>query len=156
MKSNRINEMAERIVPKELIGILKSLNSEFDWAIMSALEQKELTFSGLKEFIGTEDNKLLTYHLKKLAIKGLILHYYKHSDFEQDYSYYSISKLAKKLIRNINDVFDFGKLYPEKFSFINSISLSDLNHSSFTASSASNIPQIKIVNANETKLKVEQ
>ena len=148
--------MAERIIPKELIGILRSLNSEFDWAVMSALEQKELTFSGIKKSIGTEDNKILTYHLKKMALKGLILHYYKHSDFEQNYSYYSLSNLAKKLIRNINDVFDFGKPDIKNFPLKFSRPFSDLNNSSFIATSAYNIPEIAIVNANDTELKVEQ
>ncbi len=156
MKSNKISEIAERIVPRDLIDILKVLNSEFDLAVISALEEKDLTFSGLKESLEIDDNKLLTYHLKKLTIRGLIQHYYEHSKFEQNYSYYSLSKLAKKLIRNINDVFDFGESDLGKFSRINSITSSDLIKMLSTSSSYSDPPLVTIVNANESKLKVEQ
>lgn len=107
MDSDKINEMAERIVPREMISILGSLNSNLDWAIMSALEDRESTFSQIKESLRTKNNKLLTYHLKKLSINGLIQHYYKYSGPKQNYSYYSITNLGKKLVRNINDVFNF-------------------------------------------------
>lgn len=108
MNSNKIEELANRIIPSDLRQIVRSLNSELDWAIISVLEETELNFSGLKEKLEVEDNKILTYHLKKLSKNALIQHYYKHSNFEQNYSYYVTSKLGEKLISNIKDVFNIN------------------------------------------------
>jgi DNA-binding HxlR family transcriptional regulator len=157
MNSDNINELAESIIPKELVSILKVLNSEFDLAVISSLEKKDLTFSELKDLLKVHDNKLLAYHLKKLAIKGLIRHYYKHSEFEQNYSYYSISKLAEKLIKNINNVFEFDS-HNSRINLIHPIRITELSVSPLGSAN----PLVEIVsrngpmNANQSDLKVEQ
>jgi DNA-binding HxlR family transcriptional regulator len=111
MNSNHIKELSDKAIPHELRHILRSLGTEFDWAIMSTVEQKEIALSELKKILRTEDDELLYNHLKKLSMNGLISHYYKNSNFVENDSYYAISKLGKKLITNINNVFNFDNKY---------------------------------------------
>lgn len=123
MDTERLKSIVYGVVPSQVIAIFKAINSELDWAILAGLQCNTFNFTELNRFLGGVDNKILRYHLKKLMMKGLVLHYIHYSintgqrgqntHFQLNQageianSYYTLTKLGKKLIRNINEVFAF-------------------------------------------------
>jgi DNA-binding transcriptional ArsR family regulator len=97
---NRVEEYAVGM-PEETRMILASLDNPVRQAILMLLSQKgELSFSAIQKELGL--GKLtLNFHLKNLFAAALIDHYFKHEFGKQQYSYYSITTLGKRVLSNL-------------------------------------------------------
>jgi len=89
------------VFPDEIRMVIKALSHEIRQAIMIQLMKNgELSFSELHKRLNISKVKL-NNHLKNLFSSGLIDHYYKHELGDPRYSYYSLSKLGKRIINNL-------------------------------------------------------
>ncbi|MGC8648523.1 MAG: helix-turn-helix domain-containing protein [Candidatus Micrarchaeia archaeon] len=112
MMKKRIKEEADRLIPKDFRSILGSINSDFDWAILSELSKNEKTRTELIEDLGVENNEKFESHLEKLLENGLIKVYYKNEFVTADYLFYALTNLGKNVINSIDVIFNFSGEQP--------------------------------------------
>ena len=100
----KITQYAEEI-PEEVKLAVKALNDESRQAILVLLSSNvELSFSEIQKELRIDKVKL-NNHLKKLFSSALIDHYYRHEVGNPNYSYYSISRLGKRVLTNLIQAF---------------------------------------------------
>ncbi len=99
-KSKRCEEYT-RELPEEIIQIIRSLNNPIRQAILVLLNKEgELSFSRIKERLKL-DKITLNNHLKNLYGAGLIDHYFRHEFGNQEYSYYAVTTLGRRVLSNL-------------------------------------------------------
>jgi DNA-binding transcriptional ArsR family regulator len=99
-KSKRYEEYV-RELPEELIQIVRSVNHPIRQAILVLLNKEtELSFSKIKERLGL-DKITLNNHLKNLYGAGVIDHYFRHEFGNQEYSYYAMTTLGRRVLSNL-------------------------------------------------------
>lgn len=99
-KSKQLEEYANKL-PREIAQIIKSLNHPIRQAILMLLNEKnELSFSKIIDRLQL-DKVTLNNHLKNLYSAGLIDHYFRHEFGNQEYSYYAMTTLGRRVISNL-------------------------------------------------------
>ncbi len=91
-------------IPEETRLIVASLDNPIREAILVLLNKNaELSFSSIKKELGL-DKLTLNYHLKNLYSAALIDHYFRHEFGNQEYSYYSMTSLGRRVLKNLTKV----------------------------------------------------
>ena len=119
--------------PDDFESLLKALKNKFRFAISLLLNDNDyLSFSDLVK-ISERESSILTNHLKKLEVGGIIQNFLMKNEETNDYSYYKLTKLGKSLINNLvqvyNDYYE-GKSFgvePKNDDFIDEIDLRYFN-----------------------------
>ena len=120
-------------IPDDFERLLKALNNKFRFAISLLLNDNDyLSFSDIIK-ISERESSILTNHLKKLEVGGIIQNFLMKSEETNEYSYYKLTKLGKSLINNLvqvyNDYYE-GKSFsvePENDNFSDEIDLRYFN-----------------------------
>lgn len=101
MRKSKRCEGYTRELPEEIIQIVRSLNHPIRQAILVLLNKEgELSFSRIKERLKL-DKITLNNHLKNLYGAGLIDHYFRHEFGNQEYSYYAVTTLGRRVLSNL-------------------------------------------------------
>jgi len=88
-------------IPEDFELLLKALKNKFRYALTQLLEKYDnLSFSDISKLTNKEAG-ILTSHLKKLELGGLIQNFLMKSGDTNEYSYYRLTKLGKIMIRDI-------------------------------------------------------
>ena len=91
--------------PEEVRLVVKSLDSSIRQAILVLLNTKvELSFSEIQKALEIDKVKL-NNHLKNLFSSALIDHYYRHEVGNPNYSYYSLSRLGRRVLSHLVQAF---------------------------------------------------
>lgn len=92
-------------ISEEIRLAVKSLDSPIRQAILVLLKTNvELSFSDIQEELGLDKVKL-NFHLKNLFSSALVDHFYRHEVGNPKYSYYSLSRLGKRVLANLIQAF---------------------------------------------------
>lgn len=88
-------------VPEDFQLFLKSMNNKFRFAmILMIKDEGPLTFSQIVEMTNKEKS-LISTHLKKLELSGLIQNFLRKNSFSSEYSYYKLSRFGNKLSNSL-------------------------------------------------------
>jgi len=90
---------------EEIRLVLESLDNPIRQAILVLLNTYvELSFSEIQKELEIDKVKL-NFHLKDLFSSALLDHYYRHEVGNPKYSYYSLSRLGKRVLANLIQAF---------------------------------------------------
>ncbi|TFG11343.1 MAG: ArsR family transcriptional regulator [Promethearchaeota archaeon] len=121
-------------IPEDLEALIKSLGHINRLKIIFTLREKgDLSFSEINEWVKL-NKSLLTNHIKKLELSGVVQNYFKVKNDTANYSFYKLTPLGKKLINDlvstyrdyhqglnkdsINLYVDFKEEIPEDFLYV--------------------------------------
>jgi DNA-binding transcriptional ArsR family regulator len=88
-------------IPTETKLVVATFDDPIRQSIIVLLKTKgKMSFSSVKNELRL-DKLTLNYHLKKLYSAGLIDHFFEHELGNREYSYYSITSLGERLLKNL-------------------------------------------------------
>lgn len=100
----KYKEYSESIA-EEVRIVVASLDNPIRQAILVLLNRNnELSFSEIRKELGLDKTKL-NFHLKDLFSSALIDHYYRHELGNPKYSYYSLTRLGRRVLTNLVKAF---------------------------------------------------
>ena len=100
----KYKEYSESIA-EEIRIVVASLDNPIRQAILVLLNRNnELSFSDIQKELGLDKTKL-NFHLKDLFSSALIDHYYRHEVGNPKYSYYSFTRLGRRVLTNLVKAF---------------------------------------------------
>ena len=92
-------------IAEEVRMAVSSLDNPIRQAILVLLSRNnELSFSHIRKELGLDKTKL-NFHLKDLFSSALIDHYYRHEVGNPKYSYYSLTRLGRRVLTNLVEAF---------------------------------------------------
>ena len=110
-------------IPEEVVKILKALSNQFRLSLLLFfLHQQKYSFTEIVDFSEKSKNSIAN-HLKIMEMAGLIQNFYEKQN-TSSYSFYSITKVGKSVISNLNssyndyyqyDTEQINKLESEKY-----------------------------------------
>ena len=124
----RIEKRISETIPEDFELFLKSLNNRFRLALTLMIkDQGPLTFSQIVKMTNKEKS-LISNHLKKLELSGLIQNYLKKNSMSSEYSYYKLSQYGNHSIdsllssynqyyHRIDEEFNISKMEEDKVYF---------------------------------------
>jgi DNA-binding transcriptional ArsR family regulator len=88
-------------IPLVIRNAIKGINEKNRQNILIfLLEKGEKSFMEISRALEIQKSNL-SHHLKILTRYGLVYNFYKENEYDEKYSYYSISKLGKKFMANL-------------------------------------------------------
>ena len=100
-------------IPEEVVKILKALSNQFRLSLLLFfLQQQKYSFTEIVDFSEKSKNSIAN-HLKIMEMAGLIQNFYEKQD-TSSYSFYSITKVGKSLISNLNSSYNDYYQYDTK------------------------------------------
>jgi len=117
---DKVEEIADELIPEDLRSMLDSVKTTLDWAILSELESGPKTYPEIVKDLGLEgEGEELKRHLEKLLENAIITQFYHvESEVEDFFSeknkYYRLTSIGGKIIESIDFIFHIPDNVKEK------------------------------------------